>query len=138
LLIKTNLNRLSELSAKLRRLENDLSDYGYKAAKLAKNTAQSTKYQYYSNGRVRQACNNVLNSVSTLERNIRVVENELYYQSRVIGNAVSGYRNADTIEKVNRSAVSYVGHNLAGVFGYTCYSNYSVNTSMERLKKFLK
>ena len=125
MVIKTNLNKLSDLSAKLKRLERDIADYGYRASRLARNTAQNTKYQYYSNYRVRNACNNVLNEVDTLERNIRQVENELAYQSGIVSGAVNSYRNADTIEEINKGAVSYVGSHLGGVFGSLSFSNYS-------------
>ena len=138
MVIKTNLNKLSDLSAKLKRLERDIADYGYRASRLARNTAQNTKYQYYSNYRVRNACNIVLNAVDALERNIRQVENELSYQSSIVSGAVNSYRNADTIEKINNGAVSYVGSYLGGVFGYYSYGNYTVSTSKDRISKYLK
>ena len=119
------------MSSKLKRLEADISDVSYKVTRTSKSTAQNTKGQN-SEWKVKRAADRVLRAVDEVNKSIRVVENELLNQSRLINNAVGGYKSADKINKVNNGVMNYIGPNLAGVFGYAGFGNYTTKVNNKK------
>ncbi|MBQ7039517.1 MAG: hypothetical protein IJN39_03010, partial [Clostridia bacterium] len=116
-IIRVNMANLSDLSRRLRMLENDLSDISNQITRISKMTAQSVKYQS-TDYQIRRACDKVLNSVDGVNRISRNICNRLQGQSYVLSNAVSSYRQNDTLTKVNRGSFNYAGNNLLRYFNY--------------------
>ncbi len=116
-IIKTDYSRLSDLSAKLKRIENDIAEITLRVTKMANTTAQTTRYQN-TQWEIKRACDLVANAVNNTNKRMRIVCEKLNNQSIIVRGSISSYRDADKIQKINKGNVlSKVGPNLAGIFG---------------------
>ena len=116
MIIRTDLNRLSSLSGRLKRLESDLSQITSQLTRTSRVTVQSVKYRT-SDYQIRKACDNVISALDRVNKASINVCDRIYNQSMVIGNAVGTYRQYDKLDKVNKSALYNAGSSLRNFFG---------------------
>ncbi len=114
MVIRTDYYKLKELSARLRRIENDIADISGKITKLSATGAEFARHrstEYY----VKRACDNAIASARKVTASTREACWQLDKLSSLANDAAASYRENDKIRRIN-SAVSRVGPNLGNIF----------------------
>ncbi len=112
--ISVDYAKLNELSAKLRRLESDLSVLTVEATRLSISYAQTSKYSNRDSYAIKRACDNVISSANKADKKMNVISYKLNRHSSFLKSAIYEYQRNDRIDKV--STLSEVRKISVGAF----------------------